>query len=348
MIWQRYLFFRLLKVFLFILGLSFSLYSFVDLATRSGKFVNRGFLPDLETLLYYIDQFSYLLPLFFALSFLLATIQVLFDLNIHQELVALQMGGLSIKKMLKPFFILATLLFFLSIANHQWLAPEAKKRIQTFQTVYAKKKKRSLREHVHTIGLADGTELIYQRYDEKKGELFDLFWIETPTKLWHMKSLDVDPLRGRYVDLFERDSSSKLVKTASFTQRFFPEIEMDKEEIFKPFIPFENRSLSQLFTQIGAKTAEWRSLLAHLLYKFSHPLLFFLIPFAVGPIACRFSRHTAPFLTTTIALFAFVSIMMVLDGMLILGENQVISPFFILAPLILLYALFFPAFRKTL
>ncbi|MBS0625853.1 MAG: LptF/LptG family permease [Verrucomicrobia bacterium] len=345
-IWQRYLFFRLLKSFLFILFSIFTLFSIVDLAIRSGKIFGSHLLPDFETILYYFYQFSNYLGYFFPLALLLSSIQVLLDLNSHNELTALQMGSLSRKKLLAPFFILAGILFILSLANQQWVAPSAQASAFQYTVAHARHKKKQLREHVQTLILEDGSEMIYQRFDANKKELFDVFWIQNPSKIWHMKYFQVGLSEGRYVDQFSR-GNSLLEKVASFDKRLFPEIHIDEEAAFKPFIPYEQRTLKQLAFQSLAKSGERPKLLAHLLYKFSQPLLLFLAILAIAPVTFRFSRTRSAFAVIAFALFGFVSVMMCLDGMLILAENQVLPAAIAFgAPLLAIFVLSYRPFTR--
>ena len=75
----------------------FIVFVLLDLATKSSKVFGTQFLPSYETFFYYCYQFSNYLHLFFPFSLILASIQVLLDLNAHHELTALQMGGVSKK-----------------------------------------------------------------------------------------------------------------------------------------------------------------------------------------------------------------------------------------------------------
>ena len=345
-IWQRYLFFRLLKSFLFMLVTIFTIFVILDLATRSGKFLGDHFLPRYETILYYFYQFSNYLGLFFPLSLILSSIQVLLDLNSHNELAALQMGGLSCKKLLAPFFTLAALLFTISLANQQWVVPIALASASEYTAAYSSHKKNQIREHVQTLILKDGTVLVFQSFDEKKGELFDVFWIQNPSRIWHMKFLEVNPPTGRYVDCFER-ISQQLEKTSSFDAFPFPQIQIDEESVFKPFIPYERRTLSQLFFQAIAGTGERQSLLSHLFYKLSYPLFLFLSMIVIAPICFRFSRDKSAFKIVAFALFGFLAMMMILDGLLILGENQVVPALLAFgAPLLIVLAFSYHPFKK--
>lgn len=324
-IWHRYLFFRLIKTFLFILFSIFFLFVFIDLSTRGGKLFGKGLLPAIETAFYYVYQFSNYLSLFFPLSFLLASIQVLLDLNVHHELVALQMGGLSRRKLASPFLILASFLSLLLLANFQWVTPKTSAEASAYVKAYARHKKKPLRTNLHTLILQDGSEIVYQTFDKEKKELFDVFWLESESSIWHSKYFQIDPPVGRFVDRFQR--KDHLWQRAERHETFsFPNLSIDEKTAFQPFIPYERRSLWQLASHAFTKTPEQPKLLAHLLYKLTSPLLLFLSFFAIAPTCFTFSRSKSAFKILSLSLFGFLASTMILDSLLVLGENQVISP----------------------
>lgn len=346
MIWQRYLLFRLIKSFFFMLVSIFTLFMFIDLATRGGKMLGKQFLPSHETLFYYFYQFSNYLHFFFPLSFLLASIQVLLDLNAHNELVALQMGGFSRRRLLSPFFRLASCLFLLLLINHEWVAPKALTSAREYEKAYARHKKRPFREHLYNLTLEDGSEIIFQQFDEAKTELFDVFWLVDESTIWYMKFLQLDPPKGRFVDRFEL-KESKWSKTARFQELDFPQMIIDQQKALQPFVPYERRSLSELakgaFTSIG----ERQKLLSHLFYKLSSAFLLFISLLAVSPFCFAFSRHRPAFAILACCLFGFLSIMMLLDGLLVLGENQVIPALIAFGlPLAGLFGLCYRSFKQ--
>ena len=348
-IWYRHLLTHLTLTFLFLLVCFFTIYAIVDLSVHGVRFLSTGPTTFLEIALYYFHEFAKHLELFLPLTLLIASMKVLLDLNTHNELVALQMAGLSKKTLLRPFFLFAALLSFVSYANSQWLAPDAQDASYTFRNQHSKKKKKAKREHVYNIALEDDSELIYQSFDEKNKELFDVFWVKSGSDIWHMKFLKIDLKhpQGRFVDHLKRNDKGQFEKTESFDVRSFPRLPWDDEAVLERFVPFENRPISTLLSQASGLTAERQSVFSHLHYKIAIPLLPFFIIIAISPIAMRFSRTRPTFLIAAISLFTFIGLMTVLDGMLILGENQVIPGYLaIWGPIALIFAFTFPRFAK--
>jgi lipopolysaccharide export LptBFGC system permease protein LptF len=303
LIWQRYLFGKLARTFFFFLLCLLIFYVAVDFSIQ-GAHIGEN----------YLRRVSKLGSLFFSLSFLLAMLRTLLELSAHREILALQTAGLSSKKLLAPFFLFASLLTLASTANFQWISPDGESQ--------DKKGK------VFSILLEDGSELVYQSYEPSKRELFDLFWIRSFNEIWYMKTLLIapKPVEGRFVDLFLRNGPGELEKAESFTLRPFPEISLEADAPLQCFVPYENRSLKALLLQAMGKGRDKKASASHLHYKIATSLFPFMMILAGGPFAMRFSKGRSSLLFIAGALFAFVGMMTLLDAMLILAENQVLSP----------------------
>ncbi len=323
-IWHRYFLKQFASTFFFLLFCIFTVYVLVDLSIHGVRFIYKSSVEALDLFLYYLHHFAMHLELFLPLTFLLSTLKVLFDLNSHLELVALQMAGLSRKKLLLPFFAFASFLSLVCYVNSQWLAPSATFAAKTFDSSYGKKKKRGKGQHVQAIALSDDSELVYQLYDEKKQELFDVFWVRSNSDIWHMKTLQINPPIGYFVDHFQR--KKLLEKTESFDQKTFDDLPLTVETAPKPFVPFESRSLTTLLREAIYDSSERAMVRTHLHYKIALPLLPLLLLFTIAPSTLLFSRNRPTFLIVATSLFGFISLMIIYDSLLILGENQVLAP----------------------
>lgn len=343
-LWQRFLFRHLLSTFLFFLVSIFLVYVIVDLSAHGALFLSSETTTLADIGLYYLRNFSRHLELFFPLTLLLTVLKVLLDLNIHQELVALQTGGLSKKRILRPFFLFASFLALLSYANSEWLSPDAQDAAQAFKKAHAKKHPR--KKSLYTLALRDDSELIYHSFDD--GKLSDAFWVRSIDDIWHIKFLKIGtPPQGSYVDHLQRSPQGLLEKTESFVALTFPQMLWDESAILARFVPFEHRPLSTLFAQATSSTAERYKALSHLHYKLALPMLHFLLICALAPASMRFTRRRPAFLIVTLSLTGLIALMTVLNGMLILGETQVIpASFAIWGPLAVLFLWTVPRFAK--
>ena len=338
-IWRRYLFRRLLFSLAAIFLCLLTLYIAIDFSINGVRFLSKETTSWLDICINYLRHLAKFFDLFASISFLLASLKTLLDLNHHRELVALQIGGISAKKLLSPFFAVAALLTALSYANSQWVAPDAQMAATHFHQAHSKKKSK-LKKHIFSIDLQDGSELVYQSYDPKTKELFDVFWIKAADDLWYIKYLGVgkEPFQGRFADHFVRDGI--LQKVASEESRLFPEIQWDEIASLQKIIPLENRSLSLLLQQTLSCGSEKQKSAAHLHYKLALPCLPFLILLSIAPVSFRFSRGRSSFLLIGVSFFAFAALHTFLDAMLILAENQVFSPLTIIwGPMALCFAI---------
>ena len=170
-IWQKYLLRHLTFTFVFILFCIFAIYVIIDLSIHGVRFLTKG--PNttaFDLIFYYLRHFAMHLDLFLPLAFLLSTYKVLFSLSGHLELVALQMAGLSKKKLLLPFFYFAATLSLFGYINHEYFSGAAIVAADEFKAAHSKSKKKQVhsRDHVHSLRLDDQSELVYQHFNAEK------------------------------------------------------------------------------------------------------------------------------------------------------------------------------------
>jgi lipopolysaccharide export system permease protein len=338
-IWERMLLFRAIKFILFFLLCIYFVYVTIDLSAHSGRlFASPSSVY--TVFLYYLHHFLAKADLFLPLSMLLATISLLCTMNLHHEIVSLRMAGVSHNKLTRPLFLLALFLSSLSYLNYEYLSPTSLQFIENFKENFLHHSKKSL--SVKTAPLIDGSKIVYQIYDAQKQELFDLFWIRSHGDIWYIKTLCLNCLEGRYVDHLVRNEKSGLFeKKESFINRSFPEISFASKQTQTLFLPKENLSISSLYNQkTYLSKSDRASTQSHLYYKLALPLLSPLIVLALSPFCTRFSRNLQIFFLTALSLFGFFTFITLMDGCVILGENQVVSPLFALwlPPLLLFVA----------
>jgi lipopolysaccharide export LptBFGC system permease protein LptF len=342
-IWNRYLLALLSKTFFFILVVIFLMYTLLDLSMNGIRYLSQG--NSVEIAKYYLYSFSNYHFFFFPLTLLFSSLKVFLDLNRHHELVALQMAGLSQKKLLTPFFAFATFLVIASYAHQEWMAPISQMNASSFRYSHAKHKKKNL-PHIYNIALQDHSEIIYQNFE--KDQLFDVFWIRNNKDLWHMKYLKLHPSVGLFADHFQRNGNGEIEKTESFTEISLPQIAIDPTMKLENFLPLEQRSLSTLFLQAIRNHSERKNILCYLQNVLASPLLSYLILLAISPFMFRFSRSKNALIITATSLFGFIAFRTVMDGMYILAENQVIpSSIAIWTPIAFFFCLFLPRFVRS-
>jgi lipopolysaccharide export system permease protein len=333
-IWERYLFRELLKVFFLFLGCFFFLYSILDYSLHMQDFLVDKHIHFSHLLIYYSYQFIKRADLLIPLALLIATLKVLFSLNARRELVALLASGISSRRILRPFFLLATLCTLFQCASMEFLLPSSLNFLDLFRQSHFKHNFHGNRkEPIHVIYLKDLSKIVYQSEDQEKQLYFDVFWIRSADDIWRMKYLSTNPEEpvGYFVDHIVGSPDGSFEKCASFEKYAFPSFRVQPDLTGKGYVPIENRRPSELLRMITHKRAttafEYPQALTHFLHKCVLPFLPFLVVIAAAPFCFCYSRSLPIFFTYAIALFGFVAFAAYINSAIVLGETQVLSAY---------------------
>jgi lipopolysaccharide export system permease protein len=334
LIWQRYIFRETTRLFLFFLACFYFLYAMIDYSTHMQDFMVNKQIQILHVFNYYSLMFIKRADLLVPLSALIASIKHLLSMMTNGELVALQASGISLKRIASPLILLCAICTSLSYFSFECLLPSSLNFLDRFREKHFKHvpdKDRS--EPVHAIHLEDGSKIIYETRDSENNHFFDVFWVYSSDEIWRMKTLSCNlstPI-GSYVDHIQRNKQGNLIKTESFETFAFPPFKWQSDLTGKGYIPMENRKISELIdllnnTNQRMTSVERPQILTHLLFKCMMPLLPLLALIAIFPYCVRYSRSTSTFSIYTAAIFSFVAFGAIMDASVILGENQVVSP----------------------
>jgi len=354
-IWERYIFQEIFKLFLSFLVGFYLLYVLIDYSTHMQEFATSTALPIGKIILYYLFQFIKRADILLPLALLLATIKVLCQLNTHKELLAFQSAGLKAKKLLRPLFVIGSICALANFAIMEYAIPQSLNFIDKFYDAHLRHSYHGKRmEPLQVVQLEDHSKLAYQYYDAAKEAFFDVVWIRSPDDLWKMQYLSAEPdnPRGTRVDHLERLENGAFTKTQSFASTILTELKWKEETPRRGFIPFENRSIRELLTLYRndplLSSYEKNEVLSQLLFKCTIPLLSILVILAASPFCLTNERNLTQFRIYGLALFGFVSFIALMDAMVILGENNTLSPFLvILSPFILFFGLSSWKFTKA-
>lgn len=326
-IWQSYFFKEAVKVFcLFIFTFGF-LYTLIDYSANLQVFRESSFKLSLIGKYYLVNlivEANILVPA----ALLLATIKVLTAANVRKELIALMAGGISRKKILVPFLLLAFLCTIFLYLNAQYFIPQSK---QMLKEIGGNKISRSA---LNTIYLNDSSKIIYQSYDSKNARYFDLFWIRSANDIYHMKYLyDQLPIPlGTFVDHINADSSG-VRKGISYPEKLFSEMNLsgqltqDRKKVL-----IANLSFSQLYKKLGNHQSG--PYVAAFIYKLIVPLICFLVVLAPAPLCMRYDRNLSIFSIYGIAIFGFIAFYTLMQSAFILTSSSSLPPLWpILTPM---------------
>lgn len=338
-IWQRMIFLDILKFILFFLICSYLIYFTIDFSIHGNRIFSKDSITLFQIFLFYYHNFIIYLNLFSCLALIFSIIKVYYSMNTQNELIALQMSGISKIKLSTPLFMIAAFLSISFYINYEFMTPISTNAIENFKNENLRSNKK--KEDIHTILLDNGTKVIYHKYDK---ELIDVYWVISADDIWHMKTLNPNtvPPQGTYVDHFTREKKNNLIKSESFSSYAFFKITFDKNANMA-MQPFENRPISMLYDQFDhhrfSSAKERAQILTQLNYKIAFPLLPFLIVFALIPICTKFSRMNYFFLIIFISLISFIGFFVFLDAITILSENNLGSPFWLIwSPFLILFS----------
>ncbi len=355
-IWEKYIYIEALKFMLFSLLSIYFVYVIIDFSLHSSSILSHIQDSVLDVIIYYGHHFIKRLDIFLPLVLMFTIIKIFCSMNIHKELVALQMAGLSFFRLTRPFFIFALLSSILCLINFQYIVPRSLSFIEKFKTEQFKDidKINASNSTMNILLLEDGTKLIAYNYNKQEKQLHDVYWIPKTDDFWQLKRFDLskNPPIGHFVDHFIK-RNDELTKTNSYIEhRFSHMTNKVKKSKEKTFLSYENSKIStlvsKLYNNLYSSKQDLAEIQTHLHYKLSISLVSLLVVLFITPFCFHFSRNFKIFFITMFGLFSFVFYYTVMDASIILAENQVVSSAFaIWSPFIVAIALSLIKLSKT-
>ncbi|NGX59856.1 MAG: hypothetical protein KR126chlam3_01015 [Chlamydiae bacterium] len=354
-IWERYIlreFFKLFALFLF--GFYF-LYVVIDYSAHMQDLTLGKNLALWKIFQYYLLQFIKRMDILLPLALLIGTIKVLCQFNTNRELLALLSAGIRMKKLMRPLFFIGSCIVLINLGVNEFVVPHSLNFIDKFHDAHLRHSFRGNRtEPLHVMHLDDHSKLVYQYYDAAREALFDVIWIRNHEDLWRMRYLKIDPQHphGQWVDHLERNKEGCFEKTESFASLIFHNLDWNQDMPRKGYIPFENRSMKELWkilrTDPLLSSFEKNEVLSQFLFKLTMPFLALLVLFAIIPFCTNYSKNLPQFFIYSMGIFSFVAFIALMDAAVILGESDTLSPFVaILSPFIVLLSIFGWRFAKA-
>lgn len=336
-IWKRYFFAELMKVFFLFMGCFFFLYVLIDYSVHTKAFHSNE-ITYLNTLFYYLCQFTKRAEIIVPIALMVSSIKVLTTANIRNEIVALATGGISLKKVTRPFIGAALILSALLYLNSEFIQPFSLNKIEAFEEFYFKERAREgENKKVNALLLEDNTLLIYQAYDQERRAFFDVFWLQGCDRFYRIQSLfpyETVPF-GKYVDTLIRNPEGEIIKIGSALEASFPEMKFETKALFNAVHPPRMQSLTQLAHYLNWKDTHFglgkmndkeAEGVTFFYFKLVSPLVCILAIIGTAPFCLRFNRNLSIFMIYALSLFGMVTFFTLANSSLILGESQVFPP----------------------
>ena len=158
--------------FLFLFGFFF-LYAAIDYSVHMQDFLRDKKLQLFDLGLYYGFQFVKRATLIVPLALLIATIKVMTSLTTHKEWMALQVAGVSFRRLMRPFLLVACLCTLFNALSSEFLLPKSLGFLDKFYYEHLKHSKPEKKSHsVQSITLLDNSKLVYQTMDPDDWHFF--------------------------------------------------------------------------------------------------------------------------------------------------------------------------------
>lgn len=336
---DRYLFKKLCKSFLVILGVLLFLFLLIDYALQAKTTVG-GSLTLFAT--YYAAKLSSFASILLPFAFLLALLFVLNDLNNKRQWLALQACKITYRRLLRPFLLAALLISAFLWINNQYFARFAMlKPLEKKKTSYFS----SSSEKVRALKLKAGGYIFFQSFNPDTKTLTDIFWLpEKDTTLWHMNFLQIgsNPVVAYDAKELAPDSQGAYFLKEVHDTLILPSFRFELPDDTEELLDTKEQSLLLLAKKacLFPQNDQEAKASTHFFMKLLTPLLPLLLLFAAVPSALRFTKNSSSF-----PLFAFWSafyivIVALIDASFFLGESLLLNPLLaITIPLLVVLAL---------
>ncbi|GAB4228466.1 MAG: hypothetical protein Tsb0021_05820 [Chlamydiales bacterium] len=345
-IWERYFAIEFTKLFCILILGFYSLYVLIDFSTRYSFYHSSG-LSWFDIFGYYGYIFLQRVEILVPFAVVISGIRILCNLNIHREFIALLASGISINRLMRPFFLVISILITLLYVNAQWSAPWASKRLNIFESNRNKEKyKREQKINIHAAILPGHGVILFHGFDEPNRRYYDTYIITSTDEIFHVEYLYPyeSPIRGCHVEKLTRDENGKLLPLDSYDTYIFQDLSFDRRLLRETLKSPSDYSLTRLWRlmpsfflqpdQRQVKLATW------FYRKITLPWLSLFAFLTIAPFCLQFTRNLPVFMLFLCGMLGVVVFYLILNASVILGENGLLHPLIaVCCPMFLLGAL---------
>ena len=186
---DRYIILKFLGTFFFSLALIISVAIIFDISEKMDDFLERHAPIRAIVFDYYFNFIPYFANLFSPLFVFISVIFFTARLAANTEIVAILSSGVSFRRMLRPYFIAATVLAAISFYFNGWVIPHSNKVKLEFENTYIKNPVRFEDRNIHRQ-IAPGNFIYLESYNnmENTGFRFSLEKIENGKRTMFLNS----------------------------------------------------------------------------------------------------------------------------------------------------------------
>jgi lipopolysaccharide export LptBFGC system permease protein LptF len=273
-------------------------------------------------------RFDILLPFAVGISF----VQLLELYVRRNQFISLLMTGYSLRRILRPFFLLTSLLCLTLLLHYQFVLPKTLPRLSKIEsTDFGRKRADEEFKGIGHLHLPNGERLLFNSYSRSKKTLHQVFLIQSFDKVLYIQKLllmkEAKALATRVQD-FER-KNGKMVLKDSKDKIKLQQFTIDPVALHCATAPPRELSLFQLARLMPnyLQSQSERSIEVQLAFfqKLFHPLFLFAALIISCCTTLNFSRKGRFFSLLTTAL-ALMSIQIILQGFTVLARASWVTP----------------------
>lgn len=161
---DRYILKQFLGTFILSISLIIIIVIVFDVSEKIEDFVSKKAPIKKIIFDYYLNFIPYFINLFSPLFTFIAVIFFTSRLASRSEIVAILSNGVSFNRMLRPYWIAATIIATLSLLLNSYIIPFANKKRINFEETYVKNKYFNDKVHIH-MQIEPGTFIYVERYE---------------------------------------------------------------------------------------------------------------------------------------------------------------------------------------
>jgi len=163
---DRYILFKLLRAFFFVVFILISIVVIINFTERNEDYIKHG-LSFKEIAGYYIDYIPYMANMLTPMTIFIAAVFITSQLATHTEVIAMLSSGMSFFRFLVPYFIGASIIAIITFASTGWVIPNANKTRVAFEVAYFNAKKSYGPNHDMHIKIGPTSYLYLESYNNQ-------------------------------------------------------------------------------------------------------------------------------------------------------------------------------------
>jgi len=190
---DTYIISKFLGTYIFSIVLILSIAVIFDINSKIDKFLDHGAPVKAIIFDYYLNFVPYFANLFSPLFVFISVIFFTSKLADDSEIIAMLAGGISFKRLMRPYFLSAAVISFATFELGSYIIPKGNIKMINFEDKYWKKRKEDVVSNVQ-LQIGKGSVAYIERYEDasKTGYHFSLDKFDKKKLVWHLTAQSIN------------------------------------------------------------------------------------------------------------------------------------------------------------